>query len=429
MLARLPVQRPLAGEAVLARSAFIPEQKAYLSGRGTLMGKWLRMPGPGQWALSTVRMEAAMRILYDHQVFSLQDAGGASRYHYELVRHLQALPALELAVVIGLTASVMPFTSLPRTRTRILARHTRIKPGMVRYAANEAISALAAPALGKVDIYHPTLYRALPWVRRAAMVVTHHDCIHERFPQLFRDAASIVAAKRKLFAQADAIVCVSASSRDDLLHFYDVAAKKTHVIPHGFSPLRLTTDEATIVGEAERKPYLLYVGSRAGYKNFALLLEAFASSGLAATHELLAVGGGAWTANEQRQIEVLRLSAVIRLIPKAEEPTLARAYRDAALFVYPSLYEGFGFPPLEAMSLGCPVLVNRTSSLPEVCGEAAFYFDAGEAAGLSQVLLSTLADGPGLATRRLLGEQRVKRYDWAQCARSTLAVYETLASG
>lgn len=231
-----------------------------------------------------------MRILYDHQVFSLQDAGGASRYHYELIRNLQASSEVEIELLIGLNGSVMPFGALQQARTRVLGRKTGIKPGLARYALNELFSVLIAPVRGKVDIYHPTLYRALPWVRRRRVVVTHHDCTHERFPQLFSNAASIVDAKRKLFAQADAILCVSASSRSDLLHFYQVAEEKTHVVPHGFSPLQLRPEGEQDMG-APDAPYLLYVGSRAGYKNFALLLDAFARSGLAGDYRLLVVGG------------------------------------------------------------------------------------------------------------------------------------------
>ena len=232
-------------------------------------------------------------------------------------------------------------------------------------------------------------------------MVTHHDCIHERFPHLFPNAASIVDTKRKLFAQADAIVCVSASSQRDLLHFYDVPEAKTHVVHHGFAPLGQVQG-----GVDQRKtspPYLLYVGSRASYKNFGLLLEAFSRSGLAGSYRLLAVGGGAFTALEQEQIASLQLTGSITLVPKADDATLARAYRDAALFVYPSMYEGFGFPPLEAMSMGCPVLVNRTSSLPEVCGDAVFYFDSSDQEELSQRLQTIVADKQGIAEQAQIG--------------------------
>jgi glycosyltransferase involved in cell wall biosynthesis len=297
-----------------------------------------------------------------------------------------------------------------------------VKPGLARYAANEILSAIIAPLRGRVDIYHPTLYRALPWVRRRRVVVTHHDCIHERFPHLFKNAAAIIESKRKLFAQADAIVCVSNSSRNDLHRFYDVAENKTHVVYHGFSPLLSVPGE----GRGKIEPYLLYVGSRAGYKNFGLLLEAFFRSGLAGSYRLLAVGGGEFTAAERERIAELRLPGLVSVVPRAEDATLARAYRDATLFIYPSLYEGFGFPPLEAMSMGCPVLVNRTSSLPEICGDAAFYFDSCDVDELSQSLTVTLADAQGLASKRRLGEQRVRLYDWNRSAVSTFNVYRSV---
>jgi glycosyltransferase involved in cell wall biosynthesis len=363
-----------------------------------------------------------MRILYDHQVFSLQDAGGASRYHFELIRNLQGLSEVAVELLLGLNHSVMPFSSLHRPQTRVSGRQTTIKPGLVRYGLNELFSAVSAPLRGRVDIYHPTLYRALPWVRRQRVVVTHHDCIHERFPNLFSNAASIVESKRKLFAQADAIICVSESSRRDLLHFYDVAETKAHVVYHGFSPLPPPAD-----GEPDlRSPYLLYVGSRAGYKNFGLLLEAFSRSGLAGSYRLLAVGGGSFTTAEQERIASLHLNAAVEVIPKADDAILARSYSNASLFVYPSLYEGFGFPPLEAMSLGCPVLVNRTSSLPEICGEAAFYFDAGHADELSGCLTAVLSDGPERTRKAKIGAQQVELYQWSKSARLTLDVYRSV---
>ena len=298
-----------------------------------------------------------------------------------------------------------------------------MKPGFSRYAINELLSAVAAPLRGRVDIYHPTLYRALPWVRRRGVVVTHHDCTHERFPHLFPNAASIVDTKRQLFARADAILCVSASSQRDLLHFYDVPEAKTRVVHHGFTSLGPVQGGVDQGGVETSPPYLLYVGSRASYKNFGLLLEAFSRSGLAGSYRLLAVGGGAFSAQEQEQIASLQLTGSIALVPKGDDATLARAYRDAVLFVYPSMYEGFGFPPLEAMSMGCPVLVNRTSSLPEVCGDAVFYFDSSDKDELGQRLQSIVQDKQGIANKRKLGEQHVKLYDWSRCANATLAAY------
>ena len=373
--------------------------------------------------------QGLMRSFYDHQVFSLQDAGGVSRYLYELIRNLRASRDIEIELLMGLNASVMPFPELQNTKIKVFSWKAGFGPGYPRYALNELASSVIAQVRGKFDIYHSMLYRALPFVRRGQLVVTHHDCIHERFPQFFHNASFIVQRKRKLFAQADAIICVSESSRRDLLSFYDIKEEKTHVVHHGFSPL-----PAELPGDPSLEPangvvslpYLLYVGSRAGYKSFPLLLQAFARSGLAGDYRLLVVGGGAFSAEEQASITSLGLSSFVNLIPKAGESTLARAYRGAALFVYPSLYEGFGFPPLEAMSMDCPVLVYRTSSLPEVCANAAFYFDTPDAEELAHAVVTTLDDKPGLAEKRQLGLQRVKLYDWSRTARSTLDIYHAL---
>jgi glycosyltransferase involved in cell wall biosynthesis len=369
-----------------------------------------------------------MRIFYDHQAFSLQDAGGVSRYQYELVRNLQASPDIQFAVMMGLNASVLPFPDLRNVQTRILSWRTGLKPGYFRYALNEMMSTVRAQFLEQFDIYHVMLYRAIPFVRRCRLVVTHHDCTHERFPKLFHNASFIMERKRKLFAQAHAIICVSQSSRRDLLHFYDVNEDKTHVIHHGFRPLQVDSTGAEMTGES-RVPYLLYVGSRSEYKNFPLLLEAFSRSGLSADYRLLVVGGGEFSAEELARINALGLGGRVTLIVKANDATLANAYRNAALFVYPSLCEGFGFPPLEAMSLNCPVLVFRTSSLPEVCGDAAFYFDSPDADALSRVLVSTLQDAEGLAARRRLGVQQTKLYDWSRAAGETLKIYRSLIDG
>jgi glycosyltransferase involved in cell wall biosynthesis len=368
-----------------------------------------------------------MRIFYDHQASSLQDAGGVSRYQYELIRNLQRSSGVQLELLMGLNASVMPFRELRNQQTRVRSWKTGVRPGYLRYAINELLSALIAPGLGTFDIYHVMLYRAIPFVRRRRLVVTHHDSTHERFPQMFHNASFIIQRKRNLFARADAIICVSESSRRDLLHFYDVDEKKTHVVHHGFSPLLVEPSRTDTVASSG-VPYLLYVGSRAEYKNFPLLLEAFSRSGLAADYRLMVVGGGAFSAEEQAKIASLGLAGQITLIPKADEVTLARVYGNAALFVYPSLYEGFGFPPLEAMSLGCPVLVHRTSSLPEVCGDAAFYFDASDADELARALVSTLRNAPGIAMKRRLGEQQGKLYDWNRTAANTLKVYRSLSS-
>jgi glycosyltransferase involved in cell wall biosynthesis len=364
-----------------------------------------------------------MHIVYDHQVFSLQDAGGASRYHTELVRHLRSLPGVRIDLAAGLNRSPYALRDLAQDNVRVFSVHSRVQPGFARYALNETLWNALSTLRARADLYHPTLYRALPLVRARRVVVTHHDCVHERFPELFANPRRVIEAKRRLYARADAILCVSASAQHDLLAFYGVNSAKTCVIPHGLTPLR--RDPITAVRWRARwtRPYLLYVGSRATYKNFAGLLHAFRESGASDQVDLLAIGGGAWTEEEKRLTTSLGLKDHVHQIPHASDAVLAEAYAAAYLFVYPSRYEGFGFPPLEAMSLGCPVLVSQSASLPEVCADGAFYFDPEETDSLPRLLRAVLADEPARQAMGRRGAQVAQRYDWATCARRTYAAY------
>ncbi|HZD76823.1 MAG TPA: glycosyltransferase, partial [Acidobacteriaceae bacterium] len=113
----------------------------------------------------------------------------------------------------------------------------------------------------------------------------------------------------------------------------------------------------------------------------------------------------------------------VLLLPRVVEARLGALYRGAALFVYPSLYEGFGLPPLEAMSAGCPVLVSRTSSLPEMCGDAAYYFDPAVDGSLEQELERLLGDRALLGAKVAAGHSQAGRYTWESAAAGTLAVY------
>ena len=231
----------------------------------------------------------------------------------------------------------------------------------------------------------------------------------------------MIRNKRHLYNAADAIICVSESSRRDLLRFYPVDEKKTHVIHHGFAPFANPACE-DVNSVRKINPYILFVGARGTYKNFMSLLEAYKDSGTAVDYELVAVGGGEFSAIERERINGLGISERVRLIPKASDQVLAEMYRNATLFVYPSLYEGFGFPPLEAMSVGCPVLTANTSCMPEVCGDAPFYFDPGIDGSLGAALQKLLSDSSNGAALKEKGYQRAALYSWGQTAVQTLKV-------
>ncbi len=170
-------------------------------------------------------------------------------------------------------------------------------------------------------------------------------------------------------------------------------------------------------------PYLLFVGARGTYKNFMALLGAYIASKVSQDYELIVAGGGPLTGAEVAKIEKLGISNRVRAVPKAGDDLLASLYRDATLFVYPRLYEGFGFPPLEAMGLGCPVLTSNTSSMPEICGDAAFYFNPVDPGALSIALQRCLSDRSGIEEMKTRGYRQVCRYNWSRTADQTLEVY------
>jgi glycosyltransferase involved in cell wall biosynthesis len=169
----------------------------------------------------------------------------------------------------------------------------------------------------------------------------------------------------------------------------------------------------------------LFVGARYSYKNFMGLLAAYTSGGFAKEYDLVVIGGGEFTDTESSEIRRLGISGSVLHWSFVSEPVLAEAYGRAQLFVSPSLYEGFGLPPLEALSLSCPVLASNSASVPEVCGEAAVYFDPKRPGDLERGLRDALND-PDRQERIALGIETAARYSWQTNAEKTLDVYRKL---
>lgn len=364
-----------------------------------------------------------MRVLYDHQVFSLQNAGGASRYFYELMKFMATVPDVQTELLLGITGTVYPFRKLDASKARVIGFPEWLKPGSLRYLANEAWSNATVPFRGRMDVYHLTEYMRMPMVRSRRVVATHHDCTHERFPELFPNGKKVLWARKALFSRVDSIVCVSESCRQDLLRFYNVDAGKTRVIHHGLSSLPRSAEAAACLRSQLRREYVLYVGMRAAFKNFDGLLQAFHDSGLSGSYDLLALGGRPLSPEEKKRIASLNMTDCVISMPAASDELLAEAYAGAKLFAYPSFNEGFGFPPLEAMSVGCPVLASRIPAVNEVCGDAPFYFDPGDQGSFSRELLRAINDDQ--ARRRVIdaGKKAASQYSWEKCGRETLALY------
>ncbi len=362
-----------------------------------------------------------MRVLYDHQVFSLQSAGGISRYYYELLAALTELDSCRPEIAAGVQANGLDFRALPGVRTWGFHGLRSLASGKARYILNEALLTALLPFRGEFDVYHPTLYGQARAARWKKMVVTHHDCAYERYPALFNRVEMIKRLRARQFRAADAIICPSECTRRDLHEFYDVPESKTFVVHHGVTQMRRDSTDGCV--QTYDRPFLLYVGSRALYKNFPALLKAFDAARLRDDFDLVVVGGGPETDVERALIRRLRLDGRVRFVLGASDALLAELYGQARLLVCPSLYEGFGFPPLEAMSLGCPVLVARNSCMPEICRDAAFYFETEDLESFVSSLRVACFDGSQREDKIRDGMTLSGSYSWRKCAADTLAIY------
>lgn len=261
-------------------------------------------------------------------------------------------------------------------------------------------------------------------------VFTVYDMIPELMPHHFPMADSgnrkFVAQKRRSLERASLIFSISTSTAHDLLTYYPfLDAESVVVTPLGvdtifFEPPPLLTD-------ADSRPYFLYVGHRGRHKNFARLLAAFAQSGLAAHHDLVVLSPGDFQTEELLLIRNLSLSPHVRIVASASDAMLRSFYRRSVALVYPSEYEGFGLPILEAMACGTLVATSCTSSMPEVGGDTAFYFDPLSVDSIAQVLdeVATLDD----VTRQqniVSSIAHARTFTWDRCARQTIDAIMTL---
>lgn len=366
-----------------------------------------------------------MKVAYDHQIFGLQRHGGISRYFAELVENSLAEPDIQPAVI----APVYINEYLRRDAIRSRVRGYYLRPnfrgsGRVVRALNSALTPFAWRGQS-FDIIHETYYSSAASGRGKVRVLTIYDMIHELYPDEFLDSAQVSERKRCAARRADHIVCISETTRQDATRILGIDPGHCSVIHLGCSLDRRLPD--TRAG-SNMDPCVLYVGVRSGYKNFGVLLEAFAASGkLRNGLKLVAFGGPGFSGEEEAKIHSLGLSgSVVRV--SGNDAVLRAYYGTAVAFVYPSRYEGFGIPPLEAMAAGCPVVCSTAPSIQEVVGDAAAYFDADDSEQLRILLERILEDEKYRDELRVKGARRTQLYSWAACAAATTSLYRRLVA-
>lgn len=339
-------------------------------------------------------------IVIDGIIFSLQTHGGISVYFRTLLNYLESKrvhttltldsPFKQEISGYGTKIAVM------RRRARILERYRtcRVPPG--------------------ASLFHSSYYRQ-PCAGNLPTVMTVHDFIYERFTRGPRRWV-YTTQKYSAIRAAHAVICISESTKQEMLEYVGVSNEQSiHVIHNGvseiFRPVALPSPPM---------PYLLYIGLRGGYKNFALVLQTMA---FLPDFELHCVGGGPLQPRELTDVPDSVASRVIHA-GFVDDETLNTLYNQASCLVYPSSYEGFGIPVVEAMRAGCPVVSVACKAVMEVGGEALTIAEALDPRALADAILKTVSsDRPRLIER---GLSRAKAYSWEKTHTKTLEVYRSL---
>lgn len=366
-----------------------------------------------------------MKIAFDHQVFTRQVYGGVSRYYTILADELLTSQQ-DIKVFAGFYRNNY-IGDLPAgvVKGKRLSKYP-LKSGRFFQWVNHFNSQIQMKSW-QPDIIHETYYSALPTLKASAVRVTSvYDMIHELFSDYFSASDATTQEKKSTFSRVDHIISISHSTKRDLIDLFGIDDQKITVVHLGvdlsaFKNVRLASS-------TEHKPFLLYVGSRKGYKNFNGFIRAFASSvRLINELDIRAFGGGEFNSEEKKLITQLGFKPDQVQQVSGDDAVLAMLYQQAIAFVYPSLYEGFGLPPLEAMAANCPVISSNSSSMPEVVRNAGVYFDPQNCEEIRQTIEEVVFSDELKKQLIKLGQDNIKHFSWEKCAQETLNVYEGLA--
>ena len=367
-----------------------------------------------------------MKISFDHQIFSSQAVGGVSRYFVELINGLNSKDEIQAEIYAPLHCNnyLQEVTDFNGIKVNAIPKiHRFIQPfdhllSLVHFSRNVP------------DLIHETYYQfetAAP--KNCPVVVSAYVIIHERYHQNFRIKDDTTLRKRAALRRATHVIAISESTRNDYIEYFNVLPESITTVLLGNS-FPIAKDLNPTTPALRERPYILFVGARRGYKNFERVVEAYFSSRLlTAEVDLICFGGGDFSSHERDYI-VRNGGSLARQVQHVagSDIRLYEHYRNARLLVYPSLYEGFGLPPLEAMAAACPVACTNTSSVPEVVGDAALMFDPTRVEDI-RVSMERLAFDESLASNlKRRGLLRASELSWQKCVNATADVYRRVTS-
>jgi glycosyltransferase involved in cell wall biosynthesis len=352
---------------------------------------------------------------------------GIGTYVRNLLRHLARIDRTTEYVVLCRAADAQVVNEF--------GENFRAVPEASRgYSLREQITVPLDLRRERAELFHAPHY-VLPPLTPCKSVVTIHDCIHLRFPQYLRNRLGYAYARGSLWVAAhrsNRILTVSEASKRDILDYFAVPPEKIDVIYNGiderFSALPAEDDVARVRERYQLDdPFILYAGNIKPHKNLERTIEAFhmlRRDGRFAQVKLVIIGDEiAKYAALRHAVHRHKLHKYVRFFGFVPDRTLAILYRLAAVFVFPSLYEGFGLPPLEAMASGTPVITSNVSSLPEVAGDAALLVDPLQSEAIADAMERVLTDTALRDDLRARGLVRARQFSWERSIRRVREIY------
>ncbi len=365
---------------------------------------------------------------------TVQNHAGLGRYAGEVARSLaQEKNEVELSLFYNWQS---PEDRLPDYLQAIPHRSRRLsnKPWRMAVLLSQMLRWPMDNVFGAVEIFHATNH-LLAFFKRARTVFTLHDLIFLHYPEyhLPTNRWYLTFAMPRYLRASHVVVTPSECSRQDALKFYGLPEDKIKVIPEAAGPAFKPAGGPIPLNRARQRynlpeRFVLHVGTIEPRKNLNRLLEAFRP--LLADWpdlKLVLVGKKGWLYESFfQQLRELGMEEVVFFPGFVDEADLPAFYHLAELFVYPSLYEGFGLPPLEAMACGTPVICSSSSSLPEVVGSAGLLIDPTDTAGLSEAMRRVLSDGTLRADLARRGLSQAQKFSWHKTVKALEEVYQSL---
>lgn len=382
----------------------------------------------------------SIKVLFDYQIFSAQAFGGISNYFCKIYDSFlnDNRVILDLPIKYSNNKHLLEIETLQNKiyddRNPTLSKFKKTIFGKKRYLKSQIKfnQKLANQALAKqdFDIFHPTYYDPyfLDKLGTKPFVINIHDLTYQVFPELFKLNDKIYENMKLLANKATRVISVSNGTKKDLINIFGIEEKKIEVIYHG-SPFEYI-DVSKIPTDPTKynlpNKYLLFIGNRWSYKNFYFFIQAVSKILLNDDNLKLVCAGPELTNSELKFISNIGLSNKIIHYAATNDQDLAMLYKNALAFVFPSLYEGFGLPILEAFSCGCPVIASNTSSLPEIAQSAAVYFEPKNYSSIENAVSKVVSDKDLRLKMKEAGYERLKDFSWQKTREETIKLYQSI---